>query len=448
MSREGAIAAHRFALGARPGEIAAAAADPCAWLLGQLSGVPPQPDIVPLPGSGALTADLLRTIRARADNKKLLASFEKSRDLFLREMGARFVLGFTTERPFAERLTWFWSNHFVVSAQNPRAIGFCGAFEREAIRPNVAGTFEEMLLAVVRHPGMLIYLDQAQSVGPDSMGGFISGKGLNENLAREILELHTLGVNGGYSQDDVVALAKILTGWSLDRNAAGGRDAFRFYALRHEPGKKVLLGKAYPAGEEGGIAALRDLARHPATARHVARKLAAHFLYDAPPEASVARIAKVFLDTGGDLKALARAVLDDPAAWDPALRKLRPPVEFVTAAMRAFGWWRFASGAPKEAIKRLAEGARDMGQFPFAAPSPKGWPDDSQSWSGPDAVLARVEWAHATAERMAEKPNPSELAADVLGPLLGADTAGTIARAASAAQGLALLLASPEFQRR
>jgi uncharacterized protein (DUF1800 family) len=286
MSLEGAIAAHRFGLGARPGEIDRASANPKAWLMGQIDGPAEQPkstDGQPLRNAGGLvkaeqdykSEKFMAKGRATKDDPKAGKVRNARREEYYRELAARFSLGFTTQRPFAERLVWFWSNHFSVSAQHGQTALYAGDFEREAIRPHINGTFEDMLFAVCMHPAMLIYLTNFRSIGPDSPAGDKTGKGLNENLGRELLELHTLGVDGGYTQADVIAMAKMLTGWSV----YGGRpNGFGFYAGRHEPGAVTLRGKTYPAGWDGGVAAIRDLAHDPATARHIASKFATHFI--------------------------------------------------------------------------------------------------------------------------------------------------------------------------
>jgi uncharacterized protein (DUF1800 family) len=380
-----------------------------------------------------------------ADQKKLLDVFKTYLQLYVREMGARFALGFTTEKPFAERLVWFWSNHFTVSAQNPRDIMFAGAFEREAIRPNINGRFEDLLLAVVRHPAMLLYLDNAQSLGPESMAGLVTGKGLNENLGRELMELHTLGVDGGYTQADVIAMAKLLTGWSLDPGGSG--TGFKYYPARHEPGTIVLRGKTYPGGEEGGIAAIRDLAHDPATARHIAHKFAVHFIADNPAAASVARLEKKFLQSDGDLRALAEAAVNDPAAWKFDSGKMRSPVEYVTAAMRLIGWPRTAVADDRDKqVKGIMAATRLMGEFPLAPPSPKGWPDQSDAWSGPDAVLNRIEWARELGSKLPSGFDAVAVGDGGLGPLLRPATRVAMSSASNPGEAIALLIASPEFQ--
>ena len=460
MTREGAIAANRFGLGATPGEIEQASQDPKAWLLKQFTGQSLPAKFSGLSATGELVSTLVQRQQARqAKDRDAIKQFQMEvRETFLKEMTARFAHGFETDEPFRERLVRFWSNHFVVSIQKPQCAFFAGAFEREAIRPHVAGNFAEMVVAVERHPAMQLYLDNAQSIGPDSIAGMTTGKGLNENLGREILELHTLGVDGGYSQGDVIALAKILTGWSVDRggrplqrlaSAAMGGEAgngFRFYPPRHEPGEKLLLGKSYPAGYPGGQQALRDLALHPATARHLAMKLATHFISDQPPEDSVRRIEAAFRGSGGELMKVYEAIVADPAGWNPEPVKFRSPVEYITAAMRAVAGNMGASES--QPVGELIQSARAMGEMPFAAPSPKGWPDSESAWTGSEAILQRVEWANAAGERFAPRADPTAVAEAALGTFLRNNTRGAMRRAASPGQALALLFASPEFQRR
>ncbi|MDE2184366.1 MAG: DUF1800 domain-containing protein [Alphaproteobacteria bacterium] len=457
MSLEGAIAVHRFGLGAKPGEIAAASARPHDWLLSQLETGADEPqalDATALQTGGELAAlltgdrqQIARLRRERAGNQEAIKALNRSRgQIFLQEMAARFACGFATDKPFAERLVWFWSNHFVVSALNLRAALFAGAFEREAIRPHINGKFEEMVQAVVHHPAMLLYLDNAESIGPDSAAGKKSGKGLNENLGRELMELYTLGVDGGYTQADVIAMAKLLTGWSLD--PAGG-NGFRFYPARHEPGPVTLRGKTYE-GYDGAVAAVGDLAHDPATARHIARKFAIAFIADEPSAASVARLENTFRETDGDLRALSEAAVNDPAAWSAAGRKLRTPVEYVTAAYRLLGLPR--AGNDPDAVAKQVRGAmgaaRLMGQFPLAPPSPKGWPEISEAWSGPDAVLDRIEWARQIGQRLPKNFDAAAVAESGLGPLLRPATRTAMAEAGAPGEAIALLLASPEFQRR
>jgi uncharacterized protein (DUF1800 family) len=476
---DAAIAANRFGLGARPGELARIAADPRGWLRGQLTPEPALPaPLAALPSTADDDAAFTRWLASlnlgrgaaagamaspapnamASDNRKLGVEQSYARALlpgYAAAVEARFNVAATTDRPFFERLVHFWSNHFTVSAAKPNVIALPPAFERDVIRAHVMGRFDDMLMASTRHPGMLIYLDNYLSVGPNS---FIAGhpnyltrglrgrvSGLNENLAREILELHTLGVRSGYTQADVTSFARILTGWSVrgPRQAGPDGDLFHFQPASHEPGTHVLLGVSYPqAGVEQGEAALRALARHPATADHIAAKLARHFVADDPPQAAVAKLARVFRDTGGDLAAVSAALIDLPRAWSPAPAKLKPPEDFVVSGVRAMGGPRLTG------LQLIAVFDR-MGQKPYWAPGPDGWADVAANWIGPDPIWKRIEWADAAGKAMANAGmDPAALAADVLGPTVSPATLEAITRADSPAQGLALLLASSEFQRR
>jgi uncharacterized protein (DUF1800 family) len=456
MSLEGAIAAHRFGLGARPGEIARASANPKSWLVAQLDGPAPMPhdeNGQPFPNAGKLVSEeedyKNLKFRTKGDKAARRAELQKNKASgmggnvrkveYTAEMASRLSLGCTTDRPFTERLVRFWSNHFTVSGARHKVMLFAGAFEREAIRPHVNGSFEDMLFAVCMHPAMQVYLDNWHSIGPNSHAGK-GGRGLNENLGRELMELYTLGVDGGYAQADVIAMAKLLTGWGL---YDGHPNGFGFYDARHEPGPITLRGKTYPAGWDGSVAAIKDLAHDPATARHVARKLATHFIADDPPKESVARLEAAFKDTHGNLRAVSEVIVDDPNAWKPEPSKMRTPVEYLTAAMRLTG----SNGDHRE-MRRMLDAARMMGEIPFGAPSPKGWPDTADAWSGSDGLLDRIQWAKEFGDGLPQDVNVANIANDGLGPLLQQNTKSVMAKANSRGEAVALLLASPEFQRR
>ena len=368
---------------------------------------------------------------------------DEIRTVYRAEVATRMGAAINAQTPVIERLVQFWSNHFTVSCMRPVVRGFCGAFEREAVRPHILGRFPDMLLAVVRHPAMLFYLDNVASVGPDSPFGERSGKGLNENLGREILELHTLGVDGGYTQADVEALARILTGWTVARPKDPAPGGFRFEPRIHEPGPKLLLGRTYAeAGLAEGEAALLDLARHPATARHVAKKLAHHFIADDPPPAAVERIAQRFTATGGDLRQVTTAVVEEEAAWKRPFAKVRTPTELVIAACRAVG----LANPPADG---LVNSLRVLDQPAFFAPSPAGWPDIAAAWVSPEAMIRRAEWCQAFAQRLPDPPDPMSVAAASFGDaLLPEEMLQAVRRAPDRRTGLALLLASPEFQKR
>jgi uncharacterized protein (DUF1800 family) len=261
-------------------------------------------------------------------------------------------------------------------------------------------------------------------------------------LAREILELHTLGVNGGYGQADVIAFAKVLTGWTVTPLKSDTPGLFLFAPHIHEPGDKVILGKRYPdGGQAEGDEVLRDLARHPATAGFIATKLARHFIADDPPPAAVERLAQRFQETGGDLAAVTRTLVAMKEAWPNSATKIKTPNELVIAAFRALGGFE---GEPARLVQSLSV----LGQAPFGAPSPAGWPDRAADWIGPEQTMKRIEWAHTLAAKW-PRPQPAlVLAGDVLGSSLASETRFAIEHAASARDSLAFVLASPEFQRR
>jgi uncharacterized protein (DUF1800 family) len=362
--------------------------------------------------------------------------------IYLAEAKARIHAALAAEIGFVERLVWFWSNHFCVSADKGNVRQICGAYEREVIRANVLGRFGDMLLAAESHPAMLIYLDNARSIGPDSMAGLRQKRGLNENLAREILELHTLGVRTVYTQDDVTRFANVITGWTVvpfrQDPVRGGE--FEFNPRMHQPGAQTVIGKSYPdGGLEQGRAVLAALARHPATAKHVATKLARHFVADEPPPALVDRLAKRFLATQGDLKEMAKALVAAPESWEAPRAKLKRPGEWVVAALRAVGVTPAEIGPVMQAHNLLGE--------PLWRPSaPKGFADESAPWL--DGLAQRLDIANQFARRLGADADPREVFEEALAPLASAETRQAVTRAESRPQALALLFMAPEFQRR
>lgn len=380
---------------------------------------------------------------------------------YQRFVAARTEAALATPAPFVERLVHFWANHFAVSVDKRNVTGMAGLLEIEAIRPNVLGRFGDLLQAVARHPAMLLYLDQIQSVGPASRVGARaaaagrSGVGLNENLAREILELHTLGVRSGYGQADVIELARALTGWSVSGlvpppyvRALGGHAGlggepgrFVFVDGLHEPGPRTILGRPYAAeGEAQAAAVLADLAVHPATARHVATKLARHFATSDPPPGLVTRLERAFLDSGGDLPTVYRALVEAPETW-AAPGRFRTPWDWALAAWRGLGL-RAPDGA---ATARLLA---QLGQPTWRPGSPAGFDDTDAAWIGPEALVRRVEVAEQLARRAGDAADARELAERLLPGGPSAATAQAVARADSGSQAIALLLASPDFLRR
>jgi uncharacterized protein (DUF1800 family) len=472
--REAALALHRFGFGPRAGSIDAIAEDPRGALLAELE----QPNIgqiakADLPSSSAANRAVFEFNAERNANTKRerlrreaaaqvamqnaggeavmeakpdaapTASGQPEavplpRQLFRNETKARFEAAIDAEIGFVERLVWFWSNHFCVNAD---ATVMAGGYEREAIRPHVLGRFSNMLLAVEGHPAMLLYLNNEQSVGPGSVAGINRDRGLNENLAREILELHTLGVRTVYAQADVTNFAKVLTGWTILPTVTNPDHGGEFVFIRraHEPGDHTVIGKAYTdGGVEQGRAVLADLARHPATAKHVATKLGRHFIADDPPPSLVDGLAQRFLDTDGDLKEVATALITAPESWEPQQIKIKRPNEWIAAGLRA-------TGEPGE-IPRVLQAGNLLGEPLWRPPAPKGFSDENAAWL--DGLGRRLEVANGFAHRDGLGHDPEAVMETAIGPLASAETRHAIAGAESRPQALTMLLMAPEFQRR
>jgi uncharacterized protein (DUF1800 family) len=520
----GAVTAfNRFGLGARPGDLNAAASDPRGFLLEELwtSNIALIRDRAPLSGPAALQAYYLEQQQIRAERMKLAvapAAAEKptiaagpaalsmrqppgpplpanpsatsvaslgpapsegsaatsmaaakpaqpsvapaaklepvkpqpqppqvEQVLFRAEAAARLQKQVEARVGLVERLVAFWSNHFAVSvAKSAELRVAAGPLEREAIRPNVLGRFSALLRAAETHPAMILYLDNQNSIGPDASPGKFAGRGLNENLAREILELHTLGVGSGYTQADVTEFARILTGWSVagPESEAGATGSFVFKPNWHEPGQRTLLGKKYAeAGVEQGRAALDDLARHPATARHIATKLARHFVADDPPADLVDALAVKFRDSDGDLAVVVSALVADDRAWRAKPTKMRSPLEFVVGAARATDYVPSDPGLYLQSLNLLG--------MPLWQPAgPNGFSDSSDAWSSPEGVKSRLDLAWFMSQRMRAPADPLAAMKTVLGDTASEETSQAIARAESREQALALLFMAPEFQRR
>jgi uncharacterized protein (DUF1800 family) len=471
---QAALALHRFGFGPRAGSIEAIADDPRGALLAELDR--PNAGLIDgadLPSSGAANRAVFEYNAERAANGKRerlrreaaaqvamansgaeaamaakpdappAASPQPEavplpRQLFRKEAKARFDAAINAETGLVERLVWFWSNHFCVNAD---ATVMAGGYEREAIRPHVLGRFADMLLAVEGHPAMLLYLDNAQSIGPGSVAGINRDKGLNENLAREILELHTLGVRTVYAQADVTNFAKVLTGWTILPTVSNPDHGGEFVFLRraHEPGAQTVIDNAYAdGGVEQGRAVLADLARHPATAQHLATKLARHFVADDPPPALVDRLARRFLDTDGDLKEVVSALIAAPESWAPEQAKIKRPGEWIVVALRA-------TGEPGDVV-RIIQAQALLGEPLWRPPAPKGFSDNNAAWI--DGLGRRLEIANSFAHREGLGHEPEAVMETALGPLASAETRQAIARAESRPQALTLLLMAPEFQRR
>ena len=472
--REAALALHRFGFGPRAGSIEAITDDPRGALLAELE-LPGAGQIAntDLPSGAAANRAVFEYNAERAANEKRErlrreaaakvamqdaggeAAMEMKpdasppaisqpeavplpRQLFRNEARARFDAAINAEIGLVERLVWFWSNHFCVNAD---ATVMAGGYEREAIRPHVLGRFSDMLLAVEGHPAMLFYLNNEQSIGPGSVAGVNRDRGLNENLAREILELHTLGVRTVYAQADVTNFAKVLTGWTILPTATnpdhGGE--FAFLGRAHEPGPQTMIGNVYrEGGVEQGRAVLADLARHPATAKHVAAKLARHFIADYPSAMLVDRLTQRFLDTDGDLKEVVAALVAAPESWMPEQAKIKRPNDWIVAVLRATG----ESGE----IPRILQAGNLLGEPLWRPPAPKGFSDDNAAWL--DGLGQRLEIANAFAHRDGLGHDPEAVMDTAIGPLASAETRRAVTGAESRPQALTMLLMTPEFLRR
>jgi uncharacterized protein (DUF1800 family) len=477
------MAVKRFGLGPRPGELQSVSADPRGAILGQLGAnsaavtspapqLPGQPDsreawlvtrrfqienaiaakMAPPPPAPPVVSDAKgiqpqrqAMLNPPATSAAAPATPPKPVDpagpIYQGELASRYKRSVNSPAPFVERLVWFWSNHFCIAVNKDDMIrAMAGAYEREVIRPHVLGRFRDMLGAVAHHPAMQIYLDNRGSIGPDSLVGRWHNRGLNENLARETMELHTLGVSGGYSQTDVTQFAKVLTGWTVADMEAVDPGATIFIAEDHEPGPIDVLGRTY--GEPGKAQldhVLDDLVRHPATAKFLATKLAGHFVGPNPPQPLIDQMIKTFSATDGHLGEVVKTMISNELAWTEQPPRSIPPWDYTVAAARAL-----QIDPPMGIVERVLN---LLGQRTWEVQSPKGWQDD-EDWNGTAALLERLDWADDIGRRFAGQRDVPALAKELFGPTLSADTAQAIQRAESRQQAVALLLMSPEFQRR
>jgi uncharacterized protein (DUF1800 family) len=484
------IALNRFGYGLARG--GSAPRDPKTWLLLQIEAFDPAPPAIAARAeTRGRSAEMLETLRSFRDRVREMgepamaegampgamaetggdnpraaalaglppeyrAKVLEARRVAIDDLATSVNVAVASETPLIERLVHFWSNHFSVSLGKPGTQFEVGPHQFTAIRPHVLGKFSDLLKAAVLHPAMLLYLDQFQSIGPEAPIQRLRARranaqqrprGLNENLAREIMELHTFGVHGGYAQADVTEFARALTGWTVPGIGRIGRFAVdqpsgaAFVAPAHEPGDRTIMGKRYAeGGAEQAIGILDELAAHPATARFIAIKFARHFAGDTPPETLVARLEADFRRTGGDLASLTTTLVNSPEAWAPGPVKFRSPFEWFIAALRL-------SGVDSLPPQRIAAALNELGQAPWRAPSPAGYDDLAASWAAPDVIWRRAELA----ERMAQgAPSDDVLArATAAFPDALSDTTRTmLTRAESGRQALALLLVAPEMMRR
>lgn len=478
MTIEAAIAMNRFGLGARSANTHPA--DAKIWLRKQVAQFDPAPATLAGQPSRAVIAAEFREYQldrrdarqakkeaanaapemAQIDPEKIEKVVNMLRVRYVSAADVRVDTALASETDFAERLVHFWSNHFAVSIDKLPVLALAGDFEFNAVRPNIMGKFSDLLFAAVTHPAMLLYLDQAQSIGPNSpLAARIAARrnkelGLNENLAREILELHTLGVRTVYDQSDVTEFARALTGFTVSGMAKGPIQRFltqngedgetQFFGPIHEPGERKVIGRSYgQSGAAQARAILSDLATHPSTARHIATKLAQHFVADIPPPALVARLEKAFMKSGGDLPTVYKALIDAPESWISGQAKFKSPWDWVISSLRALNVQELSQNE-RQTVGMFAQ----LGQPIWRPGSPAGYTDTSESWAGGAALMRRVEIAARISERSANRVDARTLAPMVLAGQVGRTTAESIARAESPSQGLALMLLSPEFLRR
>lgn len=452
------IAAIRFGEGLAPDIAPASSVDA---LLAQLKGPDLAAKAFPIEPFSNLHAEFanvstlqraFRRGRNGPDAEDLTKAYKVARRaLNLRLQGAfapTLSRSITSTQPFRERLTRFWADHFTVVGKNNLTRNAVPAYIEETIRPHIAGGFADMLKAVVTSPMMLDYLDQNISVGPNSRGAK-GRRGLNENLARELLELHTLGVDGAYTQTDVRQLAELLTGLTTELGTG-----FTFRDKIVEPGGETVLGRTYGGGPPAlrdVTAFLDDVARHPDTARHIAQKLAVHFTADSPDAGMVADMADVYLSTGGALVPVYEAMLRHPFAWDSFGQKVKQPLDFIASALRVLE-------VPPASLQRLNRTKRAayivtpmtaMGQKWFRPAGPDGWPEDAEAWVTPQGLAARIQWSmSAPSAFFRSLPDPRLFVGAALGDVADAQVKFAASAAETRREGVGLVLASPRFQRR
>jgi len=441
-TRSEVIQAARFEYGIRPDERRFQ-----GGLLAQLHGEDPLDRLLPVLRTNERMATLQELRTLRRDNPD---GYQKMRRELRRLAGqdSLRLLARAVANPlgFRERIFAFWLDHFTVSPTRANETYMLAAYFEDAIRPHLSARFADMLKATVTHPSMLIYLDQNASTGPNSRVGQRRESGLNENLAREVLELHTLGVGGPYSQEDVRQFAELLTGLSI------GQEGTRYSQNRAEPGAEEVLGHTYGGGREqleNIFEFLEDLALNPATALHLAQKLARHFIGPSPRPALESAMAEAYLASGGELQALYEVLVEDPAALTAEFPKVRPPFEYAATVLRAldFDPREIESAGAREA-RKLGQDLTAMGQRPFRPNGPDGWPEAAENWINPPQLAARISWAGQVARNYADGRDPRALLNSVLGDIAPEFLSFAVSGAETKWEGVALLLVSPSLMRR
>ncbi len=444
------IAVNRFGYGARVGELQAANENPKQWIKNQLKPILFSQD---LGDSNDILNQAAKYREQKVLEKKgmlpnkpeqmVTKNFARSA---LRAMAADTLKqSIHSSHSVSWRLLDFFSNHFSVSAQGRLMAGLAPTLEREAIAPNLLGHFEDMLLAVSQHPAMIIYLNNEKSFGENSRIGQKRNKGLNENLAREILELHTLGVDGPYNQQDVIELAKGMTGWSIKKSITESNNGFVFRKYGHEPGKRILLGKPYlQNGVEQGKQMLKDLATHPKTAEFLCQKIAHHFVSETPSTQLLASMQATWMQTRGNIQKVMNAMFEHDDAWLSTAQKFKTPREYVISTFRALSL-PLSSKRPKD--KTLLYTLINLGQQPFNAGSPAGYSDANDDWLSATGLMARIDWVNSLSKYV-KHINIESLIHTIFAGAINQNIYQTIMHAESRQMALIMLLMSPEFLRR
>jgi len=440
------IDANRFGYGIRPTETPFP-----AGLLAQLQSPDPADTALDWVSTGERADLLLQGREARrdkgSDSPEYMRYRDQMRDVVDDDFRRLLVRPLLNPRGFRERIFAFWIDHFTVVPKDQASKLLLGAYFDDAIRPNINRRFADLLKAAITHPSMILFLDQHVSFGPNSRAGKRRGRGLNENLAREILELHSLGVDGDYTQDDVRQFAELLTGLTV---SAQGME---FVAAASEPGAETILGQSYGAGDpdlQNIFDFLEDLAMHPATANHLASKLAVHFIGPDPDTDYVDKMAQNYLDSDGDLIAMYDVLLHHSAARTDLGQKARTPFEYMVASLRVLQTPAdtILKMTGRELRQHLMNPLVAMGQSPFDPDGPDGWNESLEYWITPPTLAARINWAGELAQNHATAIDPRPLLETVLGPLAPDDLEFAVAGAEAKWEGVALMLISPTFMRR
>lgn len=429
-----------------------------AVLGGVADATRPGPEGISTAQAQALTQRLSQLSRARKqggapDLKEFQTYNRQMTQMVARDLQRRLVRAVDDSTGLGERLVQFWADHFTVSPKGPAQNPMAMAFVDEAIRPNLNGRFEDMFFAAETHPMMLIFLDQNSSRGPNSV--FAKRRpgqdfGLNENLAREAMELHSMGVGAPYTQNDVRELAELLTGLSFNMEKG-----FSFNRNIAEPGAETVLERSYGGGRRGGLddirAALRDIARRPETAQYISRKLAVHFVSDTPSVALVDQMAATWRDTGGNLPDVYRVMVTHPDLAANLRGKVRQPFDLMAAGFRALG----VTGARIAALDfpqlpaLTLNPIGQMGQQWSRQTGPDGWPEEAEAWIAPQLLAARINWAlRMPTQLLKTLPDPRALLQTAFGGTQSPQLAWAVPKAESEAEGIALILASNDFNRR